>query len=129
MLHFIKEYRVPVEYVDLIVPVPLHKARLRQREFNQAHILSSHLAKDLSKTVSPDILIRNRDTRTQTDLEPEMRFSNVKGSFSVTDTAQIRGKNILLVDDVLTTGATCSEAAYALKDSGANIVFVMTLAN
>ena len=62
-------------------------------------------------------------------LQDQQRFANVKGAFAVNNAASVKGKNILLVDDVLSTGATCSEAAYALKDSGANIVFVLTLAN
>ncbi|MDD5166483.1 MAG: ComF family protein [Candidatus Omnitrophica bacterium] len=129
MIDFIKEYNVPMEYLDLIVPVPLHETKLREREFNQAQVLSSHIAKEFNKEVSSNILKRIRNTKTQTELQTEERLLNVRGSFSLAQDRDIKGKNILLVDDVLTTGATCSEAAGVLKDAGAAIVFVLTLAN
>ncbi len=129
MIEFIKEYNVPMEFLDLIVPLPLHKTRLREREFNQAEILSRHIAKEFNKEMSNDSLIRHRYTRTQTELTPDERIANVKDSFLVQKPEIIKNKNILLVDDVSTTQATSSEAAFALKESGANIVFVLTLAN
>lgn len=129
MIEFIKEYNLPIGYLDFIVPVPLHKTRLREREFNQAEILSNYIAKEFNKAVLSNCLRRHRYTKTQTDLEITKRFLNVKDSFSLANQEVIRGKNILLVDDVLTTGATSSEAARTLKEAGANIVFVLTLAN
>ena len=129
MIDFIKEYDLPIEYMDAVVPVPLHKTRLREREFNQAEILSEHIAREFGKEVLGGNLIRHRPTRTQTELETEERFLNVSGSFSLKDSRAVRGKNILLVDDVLTTAATSSEAASVLKNSGAQIVYVLTLAN
>jgi ComF family protein len=129
MIEFIREYSLPIKDLEFIVPIPLHKARLREREFNQAKILSEHLGKEFDKPVLDKLLVRNRHTRTQTELEENERLLNVKGSFTLNGRADLRGKNILLVDDVLTTGATSSEAAYALKQAGANIVFVLTLAN
>lgn len=129
MIEFIREYNLPMEYLDLIIPVPLHKTRLREREFNQAEILSRHIAREFKKNVLSDALLRHRPTRTQTELDTDQRLLNVRGSFSVTRRDDIQDKNILLVDDVLTTAATSSEAACALKDAGANIVFVLTLAN
>ncbi len=129
MVEFIKEYNIPVNYVDCIIPVPLHKTRLREREFNQAEILSNYIAKEFNKKVLSNQLIRHRPTQTQTELEGQIRILNVQGSFSVKERESIKGKNIFLVDDVLTTAATCSQAAHALKNSGANMVFVLTLAN
>lgn len=129
MIEFIKEYNLPIGYIDFIVPVPLHKIRLREREFNQAEILAKFIAQEFKKDLLTEALKRHRYTSTQTDLELSERLLNVKGSFSVTKLERVKGKNILLVDDVLTTGATSSEAAYTLKDAGANIVFVLTLAN
>jgi len=129
MNKFIKEYRLPVEYLDFIIPVPLHKSRMREREFNQAQVLGEQVAKEFNKKILPDILLRNRPTRTQTELTFEERRRNVEGSFTVRDARPIKDANILLIDDVLTTGATSSEAAKTLKDSGARIIFVMTLAN
>jgi ComF family protein len=129
MLEFIREYHLPLEYLDLIVPVPLHNSKLREREFNQAQVLGNFIAREFHKELRDDILIRNRATLTQTELEIGKRLNNVKDCFSVRDTDTVKEKNILLVDDVLTTGATCSEAALALKKSGAGIVFALTLAN
>lgn len=129
LVEFIKEYSLPIDYIDFIVPVPLHKTKLREREFNQAQILGSYIAKEFKKDSLSGNLLRHRHTKTQTDLGTNERFLNMKGSFSVVDPALIKQKNLLLVDDVLTSGATCSEAAFTLKKSGANIVFVLTLAN
>lgn len=129
MIEFIKEYNLPLDIIDFIIPMPLHKARFREREFNQAGILSNYIAANFNKELSGGFLLRHRLTRTQTGVADEKRFLNVKGSFSLNRKAGIKGKNILLVDDVLTTGATSSEAAYILKEAGANIVFVLTLAN
>ncbi len=129
MTEFIEEYNLPMDILDLVMPIPLHKTRLREREFNQAQILGNHIARKFNKPVSYDTLRRLRLTKTQTELEIDQRLLNVKGCFAATKKEDIKGKNILLVDDVLTTGSTCSEAAYALKDAGANIVFVLTLAN
>jgi ComF family protein len=129
MTDFIKEYDLPINYLDLIIPMPLHKTRLREREFNQAEILSRHIASEFNREMAPGALIRHRLTKTQTELPLNQRYLNVKDSFSVTDNCNLKNKNVLLVDDVLTTGATSSEAAYAIKKSGANIVFVLTLAN
>lgn len=129
MVEFIREYRIPMDSFDLIIPMPLHPAKLREREFNQALILSDHLAGVFGGKVLNDSLIRCRHTRTQTDLKGQQRFDNVKASFAVDRPERILGKNILLIDDVMTTGATSSEAAFALKNAGAEKVFVFTLAS
>lgn len=129
MTEFIREYDLPIDYLDFIIPMPLHKTRLREREFNQAEALSRHIATEFNKNLAPQALIRHRLTRTQTELPINKRFLNVKESFSVAASYDLRNKNVLLVDDVLTTGATSSEAAHTMKNAGANIVFVLTLAN
>lgn len=128
MADFIREYDLPINYLDLIIPMPLHKTRLREREFNQAEVLGRHIAAEFNKNLAPGALIRIRPTKTQTELAVEKRFMNVKESFAAGD-IDLKNKNLLIVDDVLTTGATSSEAALALKNAGANIVFVLTLAN
>lgn len=127
MADFIKTYELPLDCVDYIVPVPLHDTRLREREFNQAEVLSRHICEEFDKDLITGIIRRSRYTKTQTELNPDERLLNVKQSFHTT--GDLSGKNVLLVDDVLTTGATSSEAAHALKSAGANIVFVLTLAN
>ena len=125
---YIKEYNLPMEYLDVVIPVPLHGARLREREFNQAQVLALGIGQAFGKPVLP-VLVRHRPTRTQTELEPHQRQQNVRNSFRVLSGFAIKEKNALLVDDVLTTGATCSEAARTLKMAGANVVFVLALAN
>ena len=129
MIEFAREYNLPMQMLDYVIPVPLHGKRLREREFNQAEVLSRFIAGEFKKELLSGVLRRHRHTKTQADLQMQERFLNVKDSFSVSKASRIQGKNLLLVDDVLTTGATSSEAAYALKNSGANIVFVLTLAN
>lgn len=129
MIKFIKDYWLPMNYLDLIIPVPLHRSKFREREFNQAQILGSYIAQNFNKEILCDLLLRHCRTRTQTGLNNTERFLNVRDTFSLKPKTSIKNKNILLIDDVLTTGATSSEAARLLKSAGANIVFVLTLAN
>ena len=129
MIDFIKEYNLPMDSIDFIIPLPLHSRRLREREFNQAGILSDYIATEFRKEIVNDNLRRSRYTGTQTELEEEERLLNVRNSFVLDRSDEVEGKNILLVDDVLTTGATCSEAASVLKEAQAKAVFVLTLAN
>jgi len=105
--------------IDLIVPVPLHAARLRERGFNQATLLARRIGKEWGKEVDPFLLKKVRATPAQATLSREERRKNIKGAFLVADEARIAGKKILLVDDVATTGATLNEAAKILKKSGA----------
>ena len=129
MVDFIREYKLPTDLMDMIIPVPLHTSRLREREFNQALVLSENIGKEFGIMVGTDVLKRVKATKSQTSLEDSERFSNVRGSFSLTKPDSVKAKNILLVDDVLTTGATCSEASLALKNSGAGMVIVLTWAS
>lgn len=129
MIEFINEYNLPMQAVDLILPVPLHKAKLREREFNQSAILAKQLADKFDKDMPEGLLRRKLNTPSQTELDDSQRQLNVKGAFSVSDASLVKNKNILLVDDVLSTAATCSEASKALKESGAGMVYVITLAN
>ncbi len=129
MINFIKEYRLPLNYLDFIIPMPLHKTRLREREFNQAEILSRHIASEFNKDLASGILLRHRQTKTQTELKNRERFLNVANSFSVDRRLSLKEKNLLLVDDVWTPGATSSGGASALKNAGSQTVFVLTLAN
>lgn len=106
---------------DLIVPVPLHWTRLLKRRFNQSQLLARDIGKDIGKPVQSRILRRIRATPSQGTLGRGKRFKNVKSAFSVpvSERGIFAGKNILLVDDVLTTGATASACAEALKEAGA----------
>jgi ComF family protein len=118
---------------ELIVPVPLHPRRLREREFNQAAVLARGLGAALAAErlrrleLAPRALARVRDTPSQTGLGREERLRNVRGAFATPDPARVRGRGVLLVDDVLTTGATADACALALYDAGATEVAVLTL--
>jgi ComF family protein len=112
---------------DLVVPVPLHWRRRLWRGFNQADLLARPLARRLGATVAP-ALERRRRTETQASLSPSERRTNVVGAFALRRGADVRGKRILLVDDVLTTGATVGAAASVLRQAGASHVAVLTLA-
>ncbi|MBM3250036.1 MAG: ComF family protein [Candidatus Omnitrophica bacterium] len=129
MADFIREYNLPLDCIDMIIPIPLHKSRLREREFNQAELLAKTVGARFKKDLLNKGLERIRPTRTQTELPAHERALNVRESFRVSDPSAVRDKNVLLIDDVFTSGATSSEAAKALKDAGAKIVFVLTLAN
>ena len=129
MRTFIHDYQLPIEHLDFLVPIPLHKSRKREREFNQAEILSQEVAREFNKKVLADVLIRVKPTKTQTELTFQERCQNVKESFSVTKPELIKDSNLLLIDDVLTTGATSNEAAKCLKEAGARKVLLLTLAS
>jgi competence protein ComFC len=114
---------------DLIVPVPLHPRRQKEREFNQARVLAGALSKATQIELNPRLLRRVIDTRTQTRLSRAERLKNVKGAFQFLGSkADVRGKRIVLVDDVLTTGATANGCARLLRQNGAAEVCVWTLA-
>lgn len=113
---------------DILAPVPLHRWRLLQRRYNQAGLMALALAKVAGKQVWQDTLIRTRATPIQGHLNRQERARNVARAFSVNPKRDVAGKNILLIDDVYTTGATVSECAKALKKSGAARVDVLTLA-
>lgn len=110
------------------MPVPLHPSRLREREFNQSAILALVIGERLGIPVLTDILLRERHTRPQVGLDMKERKKNVVGAFTVQNGEMIIDKDIILVDDVYTTGSTVNECAKALKKNGAGVVSVVTLA-
>jgi len=114
--------------LDLVLPVPLYRRRERHRGFNQAALLAAQLGKLRGIRVGGRDCVRVRDTRPQTGLRGAERRKNVKGAFVVPHPGRVRGRSVLLVDDVLTTGATADACARALKDAGASGVWVLTLA-
>lgn len=115
---------------DLIVPVPLHRWRLFKRRYNQAALLAQNLATIGSKRFAPDALSRHRATPSQGHLGRKQRQANVKGAFGLNPRwrERLQDKTIVLVDDVLTTGATVDECARLLLNSGARAVNVLVLA-
>ena len=114
--------------IDLLVPVPLHVKRLRERGFNQAHLLIRRWAKQEGIPFDGLTLSRSRWTAPQTGLSRSERRKNIKGAFSIRHPERIKGRKIVLVDDVYTTGATVNECARVLMKAGAEFVDVLTLA-
>jgi ComF family protein len=112
---------------DVVVPVPLHRNRLRKRGFNQSLLIAREVAKKLRAPVDYINLKRVRATDPQINLRIKEREDNIKGAFVVKDDMAFRDKNVLLIDDVFTTGATIRECAKALNKAGAE-VYVLTLA-
>ena len=119
--------RVRALGVDGVVPVPLHPAREREREFNQSAVLAAVAGKRLRIPVE-DCLKRVRYTSTQTHFHREERFENLTGAFALRRAMDLTGRNLAVVDDVLTTGSTADACARVLKDAGAAAVVVITVA-
>jgi ComF family protein len=113
---------------NLIVPVPLHPLKEREREFNQSALLARRLARATNIPCEEKNLRRTRPTGTQTHLSRDKRAENMKSAFSVRPGTGLSGKRIVLVDDVFTTGATTNECARTLRDAGAEEVCVWTVA-
>ncbi|MGA3129531.1 MAG: phosphoribosyltransferase family protein [Terracidiphilus sp.] len=119
----------------LVIPVPLHRSKYAQRGFNQSRALAAEALRFLQKshpewrlTLASSTLLRQRATETQAGLTPRQRRLNVRGAFLVSDPARVTAQHVLVVDDILTTGATARAAAQALVEAGAASVWVATLA-
>jgi len=112
--------------IDILIPVPLHIKKLRQREFNQSAILAKELSKAWNTPLSINSLIKIKDTLDQASLDAKDRPQNIKDAYSVIK--GVKGLKVGLVDDVLTTGSTLMECAKVLKKSGAKEIHAITLA-
>jgi ComF family protein len=112
---------------DLIIPVPLHPARFRERGFNQAEVLAKILAQKINVPLRR-ALDRTRYTTTQTAFDRTNRMENLRGAFRLRKNIDVRGLQVLLVDDILTTGSTLSECARVLRQTGAHSVYAVTAA-
>ena len=115
----------------VIIPVPLHRSRQRERGYNQSEVLAKELANYLNLPINTDTLIRNRKTIIQKHMDTETRVNNMRGAFNVLPmkTSKIENKNILLLDDVYTTGATTNECKSILYKNGAQKVITLTIAS
>ena len=111
---------------DCIIPVPLHKSRMKERGYNQAELIARHISEYLSIPMRTDILERIRATRRQSSMQKFDRVLNVKNAFSCKE--NMSGKSILLFDDICTTGNTLQSCASTLKDAGAEYLCAITLA-
>ncbi len=128
MIDFIKRYHIPMENIDLIIPIPLHASRLRERGYNQAQLIAELISRHYQLPCAASAMQRIKATSTQTALEAKQRWTNMRGAFRINNPKVIADKSILIVDDLLTTGATASCAALALKDAGAAYVGALTIA-
>lgn len=116
------------ERPDLLLPIPLHRARFLERGYNQSALLARGAAEAMNCPVRADLLRRGRPTRSQTTLSRSDRWANVENAFAAFNPDLLAGRCVLLIDDVLTTGATAAAAAHALHDAGAERVHLATLA-
>lgn len=119
-----------ISKIDLIIPVPLHKNRLRARKYNQSLLLAKFIAKKYDIKFIPDLLIRTKEGGNQVGLNKNARIRNVAGAFNINDKylELIKGRNILLIDDVVTTGATIDNCSKILVKSKAGDVFAAVIA-
>lgn len=119
---FLKKY-------DIIIPVPMTKNKLKQRGYNQAKLIAEQIAKntdDLSMNLN--VLIKCKENKTQSKLNKLQRIENVKNVYKIQNERIIKNKNILIFDDIYTTGSTCNECAKILKEAGCNEIGVITIA-
>jgi len=120
--------KLPLNSYNVIVPVPLHKKRLKERGFNQSLLLAKEISRKQNVPVDYLNLKRLRYTEPQINLKGEERLKNIKDAFAVENARVFKNQKILLIDDVYTTGATVVECSKVLKKAGAKGVFVLTLA-
>ncbi|MFN3587756.1 MAG: ComF family protein [Spirosomataceae bacterium] len=119
----VEEYKL-----DYLLPVPIHPKKLKTRGYNQAEVFSKGLSESLEIKTLTDVLLKTRETVSQTKENKQERFENIKGSFKIIEAGILKGKNIAIVDDVLTTGATLEEIAQILKNVGVSKVVIITIA-
>ncbi len=113
---------------DFIVPIPLHHLKKVERGYNQAEYIAKGIGKECNIKVATNFAVRKKNTLTQTKLSNDERIKNMMGAFKVKNSQKFRGKNIIIVDDVITTGTTVLELAKILKAKGANKIFCLSVA-
>lgn len=127
MIDYIKKYRLDINQFDMIVPIPLSSARLRERGYNQAQLLAQPLSEAFRIPLKVHYLIRKRHTLAQSSLSEKQRWTNIQAAFKIKHSNDLHGKSVLLIDDVLTSAATVSQAAGVLKEAHVKTVGVLTL--
>lgn len=126
--HADEERIIRIDEIDVVCPVPLHPARIRERGFNQAELLARVVCQTLGVPLDPSLLRRVRDTAPQVSLDRRQRAQNVRGAFNVPDRTAVEGRRMMLIDDLTTTGATLEECGRVLRRAGAASIAALTLA-
>ncbi|MDP3710379.1 MAG: ComF family protein [bacterium] len=126
---YLQKYKIWLPKEALLIPIPLHKTRQRERGFNQTELIAKVFTSETSLILAKDVLIKTKPTKSQIELSSEERRKNLSGVFTVSKPQEIQGKTIILLDDVKTTGTTLEEAATTLKSAGAKRVWAMTVAH
>ncbi len=119
---------IQLDNIDLIIPVPLHKNRQKQRGYNQAELVAKYASKQLKVPFAENILIKTSESKNQSVLSRNERFFNLEGLFYVNNAETIINKNILLIDDIITTGSTVNQCSKALKQAGASTIIAAVIA-
>lgn len=128
MINSFLELKELIGNFDFIIPVPMHKNKLKKRKYNQSKLLADEISKLVSITVLDNVIVKVKNTDSQTTLSRKDRFKNMEDVFKITDKKIVKNKNILIVDDVLTSGATTESMSKLLKRNKANKVAVLTFA-
>lgn len=113
---------------DIIIPVPMHKDKKLRRGYNQTEIFAKNLSKKLNLGYEDDVLIKFKENKTQSLLLPNERTKNVRDVFRIKNSFKLKNKNIILVDDIFTTGATVNVCSSLLKKSGASEIIILVIA-
>lgn len=128
LISYIDSYHIPLHDFDYMIPMPLHPTRQRERGYNQSSLLVKIISEQYQIPFDEHVLIRTINTPSQSTMESKQRFTNIKGAFKILNPSKVHEKNILIVDDVLTTGSTAAEASLTLKEAGSNYIGILTLA-
>ncbi|MEA1939743.1 MAG: ComF family protein [Candidatus Caldatribacteriota bacterium] len=128
MIDYLLESKEFEKKIDLIIPVPLHEKGLKKRGFNQTILLSREIGNYFSIPVKEEILVKKKITSFQVNLSKKEREKNINKAFLVKEPEEFKGKNILIIDDVFTTGSTVDECAKEIKRAQAKNIYVFTLA-
>ena len=119
---------IKLDQIDMIIPVPLYKSKQKQRGYNQAELIAEYAAKQLNIPFGANLLVKTSESKSQSVLGRNERLSNVEGLFEVVNTQAVYKKNILIVDDIITTGSTINQCSKALKLAGASSVVAGVIA-
>lgn len=117
-----------IKIYDIIIPVPMFHKKKKNRGYNQTELITSKIAKCLGIYTNNNILIKSKNTKTQSTLKEKNRYENIKNAFSIKNNELIKNKNIILFDDIITTGATVNECSKILKQNGVKNILVLSIA-